>query len=378
MAGGAVVAGASMVSSSPVFAASSMGGGQPTGPAMTTPPPPASTTNDKRSATWTVAAPNVSCTSGTLQISSYAVGRRLAGNVSVMIVAPSGFGNPYITGANTATFTAVGTGPGKSGFKRGDAFEVTWFVRYECIINGQRVGCQLVDYTYRYVNQANGNPRLAGNAGNPVRRRRRDLAHPEALRSQRRVNCHLRVNYGRAGYHAARAHDLEGLPDGPARRTQETRHGRSHRRRRDPAHFDSCARESRNPDVRCHGRCACGHGCALWDWSKQGRDAHEPGHGRRYDQLSLYGHSHARVGGPTSWTFNSVARPPGNSASWPSPGNGNYPFTFAIRVRCLDQGSKAVCSNYAVSGTVRINGSNASFAPAPPTAVGTYDMTVCA
>ena len=162
-----MVAGTSMVSSSPVFAASSMGGGQPTGPGMTTPPPPAPTANGKRSATWTVAAPNVSCSSSTMQVSSYAVGRRLAGNVSVMIVAPGGFGNPYVTGAETATFTAVGTGPGNSGFKRGDAIEVTWHVRYECTVNGQQVGCQLVDYTYRYVNQANGNPSWQAMPGTP-------------------------------------------------------------------------------------------------------------------------------------------------------------------------------------------------------------------
>ena len=74
---------------------------------------------------------------------------------------------PYVTGANTATFTAVGTGPGNSPFRRGDAFEVTWYVQYECMVNGQRVGCQLVDYTYRYVNQANGNPNWQPVPGTP-------------------------------------------------------------------------------------------------------------------------------------------------------------------------------------------------------------------
>jgi hypothetical protein len=167
MAGGAVVAGASMVSTSRVFAAGSVGAGQPTGPGLTTPPPTALAVNDKRSATWQITAPNVACSSGTMQIASYAVGRRLSGNLSVLIVAPAGFGDPYIPGANTATFTAVGTGPGNSGFKRNDAFEVTWYVKYSCILNGQQAGCQLVDYTYRYANLANGNPNWQPSPGTP-------------------------------------------------------------------------------------------------------------------------------------------------------------------------------------------------------------------
>ena len=167
MAGGAVVAGASMVSTSKVFAAGSVGAGQPTGGGLTTPPPTVMPVNGKRSATWQIAVPNVQCSSGTLQVASYAVGRTLSGNVSVLIVTPSGFGNPYITGANTATFTAVGTGPGNSGFKRGDAFEVTWYVKYTCMINGQPAGCQLVNYTYQFANQANGNPNWQPVPGTP-------------------------------------------------------------------------------------------------------------------------------------------------------------------------------------------------------------------
>lgn len=155
MAGGAVVAGASMVSTSHVFAAGSLPG-QPIGSGLTTPPPTVMPVNDKRNATWTITAPNVTCSSGTMQVSSNAVAQTLSGNLSVMIASPSGFG--FMPGANTATFTAVGTGPGNSPFRRGDAFQVIWTVRYECTLNGQVTGCQLVTYTYRYVNQANGNP----------------------------------------------------------------------------------------------------------------------------------------------------------------------------------------------------------------------------
>jgi hypothetical protein len=156
MAGGAVVVGASMVSTSPVFAAGSVGAGQPVGTGLTTPPPTGQTVNDKRNATWTITSPNVSCSTGALQVSSSAVGQTLAGSLSVIIGSPTGFG--FMPGANTATFTAVGTGPGNSPFRRGDAFQVIWTVKYECMLNGQLAGCQLVTYTYRYVNQANGNP----------------------------------------------------------------------------------------------------------------------------------------------------------------------------------------------------------------------------
>ena len=155
MAGGAVVAGASMVSSSRVVAAGSVGAGQPVGPGLTTPPPTGQIVNDKRTATWTITAPNVQCSSGEMRISSSGFARTLSGNVSVMFVSPNGFG--YQPG-NTATFTAVGTGPGNSPFRQGDSFEVIWSVRYECIVNDQTVGCQIIDYTYRYMNQANGNP----------------------------------------------------------------------------------------------------------------------------------------------------------------------------------------------------------------------------
>ena len=76
-----------------------------------------------------------------------------------MVASPTGFG--YQSGANTATFSAIRTGPGNSPFRRGDAFEVIWSVRYSCLVNGQAAGCQIVNYTYRYINQASGNPELA-------------------------------------------------------------------------------------------------------------------------------------------------------------------------------------------------------------------------
>lgn len=154
MAGGAVAAGASMVSSSPVFAAGSLGAGQPMGAGLTTPAPPAATANGKRSATWRLTAPDVACSTGDLEISSYAVGATLNGDLSVLIEEPRGFG--HVPG-NTAAFTAVRTGPGNSPFRRGDSFELTWHVKYECMVNGQQAGCQFVDYTYRYVNQGGGN-----------------------------------------------------------------------------------------------------------------------------------------------------------------------------------------------------------------------------
>jgi hypothetical protein len=168
MAGGAVVAGASMVSSSPVFAAGSVGGGEPIGPGLVTPPPNAQIVNDKRNATWTITAPVVQCSSGTMQIASYAVPRTLSGNVAVMIIAPSGWGDPFIPDAGTTTFTAVGTGPGNSPFRQGDSFEVIWSVRYTCVVNGQPAGCRIVDYTYRYVNTANGNPNWQPVPGTPM------------------------------------------------------------------------------------------------------------------------------------------------------------------------------------------------------------------
>jgi hypothetical protein len=159
MAGGAVVAGASMVSSSPVLAAGSVGGGQPVGPGITMPPPTAQAVNDRRSARWTITVPNVACSSGDLQVASYAVGLQVEGDLSVSIEAPSGFGsNGYVLGGTTATFSVVRTkSPGNSPFKKGDEFEVTWYVKYSCTVNGQQAGCQLVDYTYRYVNQGGGN-----------------------------------------------------------------------------------------------------------------------------------------------------------------------------------------------------------------------------
>ena len=168
MAGGAVLAGASMVSSSPVFAASSVGAGQPTGGGLTTPPPTALAVNDKRNGTWQIEVPNVTCSSGTMQVDSYAVGRTLRGSLTVRIVTPSGFGSPYILGANTARFTVVGTGTGNSPFRQGDAFEVTWYVKYSCTLNGQLTGCRMVNYTYRFVNQTNGSPNWQPYPGTPI------------------------------------------------------------------------------------------------------------------------------------------------------------------------------------------------------------------
>ena len=37
-----------------------------------------------------------------------------------------------------------------------------------CMINNQPAGCQIVNYTYRYVNQANGNPNWQLVAGYPL------------------------------------------------------------------------------------------------------------------------------------------------------------------------------------------------------------------
>jgi hypothetical protein len=172
MAGGAVVAGASMVSSSPVFAAGSVGAGQPIGPGLTTPPSNSQVVNDKRTATWTVSAPNIQCSGGErMAIASYAMPPlTLSGNVSAVVVAPSGWGDPYIPNASSVTFTAIGTGPGNSPFRRGDSFEVVWSVRYQCMVGDQIVGCQIVDYTYRYVNQANGNPNWQQVPVSPIQR----------------------------------------------------------------------------------------------------------------------------------------------------------------------------------------------------------------
>jgi hypothetical protein len=164
MAGGAVVAGASMVSSSPVFAAGSVGAGQPMGPGLTTPPPTGQIVNDKRNATWTITAPNVECSSGTKQIASSVFTRTLAGDLSVMVVSPLG---GYVMDADTATFSAIGTGPGNSPFRQGDAFEVIWSVKYTCMDGAALLGCQIVNYTYHFINQANGNPNWQQVPGTP-------------------------------------------------------------------------------------------------------------------------------------------------------------------------------------------------------------------
>jgi hypothetical protein len=163
MAGGAVVAGASMVSSSPVFAASSVPGEQPTGTGLTTAPIPVAPVNDKRSAQWQITNPGVMCsTVGGLRVDSYAVVDRVTGNINVD-VNPRGTMNPdgtsYAQGAGYVTVTVTGTGPGNSPFRRDDAFEFTWYVRYVCLdVNGNPVGWQCRNYHYIYVNQANGNP----------------------------------------------------------------------------------------------------------------------------------------------------------------------------------------------------------------------------
>ena len=161
-----MIAGASMVSSSPVFAAGSVGAGQPVGTGLTMPPPTGQVVNDKRTATWTITTQNVSCSSGTLNIASSVFVRTLAGDLSVVVVSPTGFG--YIPGASTATFSAIRTGPGNSPFRRGDAFEVIWSVKYSCVVGSQVAGCQIVDYTYRYVNQTNGNPTWQLSPGYPL------------------------------------------------------------------------------------------------------------------------------------------------------------------------------------------------------------------
>ena len=147
MAGGAVVAGASMVSSSPVFAAGSVPGGTPDVPA--TAPAPATAVNDKRFATWQLTAPNVSCSKGS-RVTSYGTINTVIGNISVMLT-PSGTGD-------TATLTVAGTGPGNSPFRQGDQFAATWHVKYECMDGNVVTGCRQVDYTYHFVNLANGNP----------------------------------------------------------------------------------------------------------------------------------------------------------------------------------------------------------------------------
>lgn len=92
MAGGAVIAGASMVSSSPVFAAGSVGSGQPVVPGMTTPPPPGAIANDKRSNTWLFTAPTGTCSSGAApQVMSYATVGPMSPNLNVMMTPFGGY-----------------------------------------------------------------------------------------------------------------------------------------------------------------------------------------------------------------------------------------------------------------------------------------------
>ena len=156
MAGGAVVAGASIVSSSPVFAAGSLPENQPAGQGLTTPPIPVSPANGKRSATWQITNPGVMCPTGRMRVDSYAVGTKLTGNIQLS-VNPSG--STYVPGAGSVTVTVNGTGPGNSPFRKGDAFEFTWYVRYVCLdASMQPAGYQCREYHYMYVNQANGNP----------------------------------------------------------------------------------------------------------------------------------------------------------------------------------------------------------------------------
>jgi hypothetical protein len=157
MAGGAVVAGASMVSSSPVFAAGSVPGDQPFGPGLTTPPIPFLPVNDKRSAQWQITSPGVMCsTAGGIRIDSYAVVNQQTSN---LIVSVNPAGTTYVQTAGYVTVAVTGTWPGNSPFRKGDAFEFTWHVRYVCLGgSGQPLGSQCREYKYRYVNQANGNP----------------------------------------------------------------------------------------------------------------------------------------------------------------------------------------------------------------------------
>lgn len=157
MAGGAVVAGASMVSTSRVFAASSLPGEQPIGTGLTTPPIPVAPVNSKRSAQWQITSPGVMCsTPGGMRVDSYAVINQVVGNMNVTV---NPTGSAYVLGAGYVTVTATGTGPGNSPFRRGDAFEFTWYVRYVCLgTGGVPLGYQCRQYRYLYVNQTNGNP----------------------------------------------------------------------------------------------------------------------------------------------------------------------------------------------------------------------------
>ena len=41
-------------------------------------------------------------------------------------------------------------------------------MQYKCIVSGVVTGCKMVDYTYRYVNRANGNPNWQPHPGYPV------------------------------------------------------------------------------------------------------------------------------------------------------------------------------------------------------------------
>jgi hypothetical protein len=155
MAGGAVVAGASLVSSSPVFAASSMDSVEPVGAGLTTPPPAIPSVNDKRYAVFQLTSPEVMCGGTAPQVDSFVTVGQVSGNVNV---AASPVGSSYMSGASTALITVTGTGPGNSPFRRGDAFEVTWHVRYVCLAGGVETRTQCRSYTYRYENVANGNP----------------------------------------------------------------------------------------------------------------------------------------------------------------------------------------------------------------------------
>lgn len=163
--GGAVLITASAVSSSPVFAAGSAGPGQPMGPGLSTSPLPSLSTNGKRLAVFQLTSPGMTCGDAPPRIDSFAVVGPVTGNLNVS-VSPSG--PSYMVGASTALVTVSGTGPGRSPFRKGDAFEVTWHVRYVCLVNGVEAGGQCRNYTYRYVNQANGNPNWQPALGSPT------------------------------------------------------------------------------------------------------------------------------------------------------------------------------------------------------------------
>lgn len=87
---------------------------------------------------------------------------------------------------------------------------------------------------------------------------------------------------------------------------------------------------------------------------------------------SLCGH-----GGPatlvlpvsTTWTLNGASptsQPTDVSAQWVSQGNGTPPFTVSFKVQCIDRTGDAVCSTYAGTGNIFLNGNSAPSIPQQP------------